>query len=440
MAQLSQKSIVYLDQNYLSNIVKVADNQNLTVYKEIFDLLHEAFLDEKIIIPLSPYHRIESDLDDRLTDDIRKQQGFLGQVELLPSGSIHSNQLYRAYKTYIGEVVEGHYREAFQDDPDKINEQFDVDVKLRNYSEAERNNRMAIANQIENLKNELLEGGSNFNGIREHFLNKFKMEYLQYRWQTIFVNDYKSEQVDEDKIKAFVQNPAFSTIPYIDISSTLWAKLFHSSQRRKIKPSDATDLEVVSSYLPYIDILATDNFVSNLVLDSGVAKKYNTKVFSSSKGGLVQFRDFLKDYLVSLKSVNRPGMTVFVLPDQQIREDSFEFFRLLGNQCHRRKGDWTELVAFDDGNNPQYQIKKLPKGTPPLPFTGFQDVKRINVPVGCTLDSAFSKANKFSRSENFILIDKYVEPKKGFIAEIKKAVENNSDMILDLKIYQKRKS
>lgn len=79
MGKRTQKLLVYLDQNFLSEMSKVDINDKVRPeFKEIYDLLHRGFLDEKLVVPGSWLHDIESSLATHLKDRISTYQHYLG--------------------------------------------------------------------------------------------------------------------------------------------------------------------------------------------------------------------------------------------------------------------------------------------------------------------------------------------------------------------------
>ena len=63
MRKRTQKLLVYLDQNFLSGMSKADINEKVRPeFKEIYELLHQGFVDEKLVVPSSLLHDIESSL------------------------------------------------------------------------------------------------------------------------------------------------------------------------------------------------------------------------------------------------------------------------------------------------------------------------------------------------------------------------------------------
>jgi hypothetical protein len=59
------------------------------------------------------------------------------------------------------------------------------------------------------------------------------------------------DQLDKDVV-AFANSSHFSDVPAIDISARLNAAIL-TNVTREVKDSDAADIEILSSYVPYMD-------------------------------------------------------------------------------------------------------------------------------------------------------------------------------------------
>ena len=53
MGKNSQKLLVYLDQNFHSDMAKANIKEVRPEFKEIYELLHQGFTDEKLVVPAS---------------------------------------------------------------------------------------------------------------------------------------------------------------------------------------------------------------------------------------------------------------------------------------------------------------------------------------------------------------------------------------------------
>ncbi len=75
----------------------------------------------------------------------------------------------------------------------------------------------------------------------------------------------------------FLSSKYYKTIPEVDISAKLYAKLF--TQTSQIKPGDAMDLNHISSIFPYCSILLTDRKMYDHIKELELDNKYNALVF-----------------------------------------------------------------------------------------------------------------------------------------------------------------
>ena len=130
---------------------------------------------------------------------------------------------------------------------------------------------------------------------------------------------------------------------------------------RKVKPSDGTDIDVLSAYLPYMDVVYTGAFMAEQMRSLHVAAEYNVSVFHGRTSSLRNLATFLESYLAGTAPVRRPSITAFVLPPKSGRERSFQFFLQLGAALRAMGIDeYGEIYAFDDGAMPSYELRQLP--------------------------------------------------------------------------------
>src|SRR5260370_12691262 len=120
MGKRTQKLLVYLDQNFLSGISKAGINDKvLSEFKEIYELLRQGFVDEKLVVPGSLLHDIESSLATHLKDRIVTYQHYLGQVRLYRPDEIRNTQTSAALDRLMRRTLENPLQPepAFLDHP-----------------------------------------------------------------------------------------------------------------------------------------------------------------------------------------------------------------------------------------------------------------------------------------------------------------------------------
>jgi hypothetical protein len=435
MGKLSKKLVVYLDQNFISEMAKADIKQAVNpLFKNIYELLHQGFLDEKTVVPASWFHKIETSLDTRLKERITSYQNYLGQLEMNFPDFILTFQMVKAAKEFLGEPEEPMtYNFAYHDDPDERAKRFNinVDMHLERFFDY-RSDRMLTADRLNKIRETVKQNGINFKAQRQLELDANTQNLL---------NSYDLNRVSwvfhkfPERVKDFAVSPQFLSIPRIEISSNFWAKILVDFNNREIKNSDPMDVDIISTFLPYVDVFATDTFMANQIKNFGYDTKFGTQVFDSSKKGLQDFEKFLTDYLPKHQPVNRPSASVFVIPDKQIRENSFEYFRKFGNQWlgKGRLGQWVDIYAFDDGLMPKYKHRA---SNIPLPFYGLQDVDAIKVEPDCPLEKLLETCRKLCKSDKFVVIDSYRELPENFKETLVDYVGAGKDLILGYKIYK----
>jgi len=100
------KLLVYLDQNFLSEMSKADINEKVRPeFKEIYELLHQGFVDEKLVVPRSLLHDIESSLATHLKERIVTYQHYLGQVRLYRPDEIRNTQVFAALDGFMAVLL-----------------------------------------------------------------------------------------------------------------------------------------------------------------------------------------------------------------------------------------------------------------------------------------------------------------------------------------------
>jgi len=426
---MNKKKIVYLDQNFISDIAKTKQNPNVNQrFGRIFNLLHKGFIDEKLIVPKSMIHKKETALATQYKKIIREHQGFMGQISMEDFTHIFSYQAYRAAEKFLGiRPKPVGWREAFKENPDKKTEQYGVIVDSGLWEDGSyKEEKKRIADLLNNAKNISNTENRTYKDQKNRELEAQRKLFLQMRSYTVeqlFRKNY-------GRLVDFTNSKEFINIPYIDITIILWPSLFIHHKNRTIKESDYADIETIATYLPYVDIYATDKFMAEQIKQRKLDSKYITKVFSSNSNGLVAFEQYLKRSIPKKNPVNWPQISIFVLSDKKLKEKSWEFFRGLGNQCHgdERGRGWVEVYAFDDGNMPRYYDHRINNY---WPFYGLQDVTVVKIDKAKKIDE-LCKSN--CRTTHYLLLDSYLELPDNFVANLLKRLIDGKTKILNYQI------
>jgi hypothetical protein len=426
MGKLSKKLVVYLDQNFISDIAKSKTNPGVKEeFSELFELLHKGFLEEKLVVPSSWFHEIETCLIPEFKKRIKETQAYMGQIKLKNKENIYTFQLERATNDFLNiknKPID--YKMAYHDNPDQILKFYNVSIDMHLEQLHNKQEREDLATKID----------ANREGIKVNYKTQLEREvsaysdgFLRYdNWRVVHLFNKNIR-----KIQYFAVSENFKNIPLVEIGSKLWARILTAHGNRKVQSGDSTDVEVISSYLPYVDVIAIDNFMANNVKELKLDEKHKTAVFSAKGKGLKELIAFISDYLDKNHPVNVPDITIFVLSDDKIKNDSFEFFRKLGSLCSRY---YINVYAFDDGNMPEYQHRDS-KIT--MPFNGLQEVHHINIKSNASTEEIITICKEKCRSKKFIIIDSYRDLPNDFIKTLIEYCEKDKNMILSYNIHNK---
>ena len=83
--------------------------------------------------------------------------------------------------------------------------------------------------------------------------------------------------------KAFLNSQELLSCPFLHIRASLMAADIIHYPDMVPAPSLNTDFEMVASILPYVDILATDNHMAELIRKAGLSDTFPAQVFSMNR-------------------------------------------------------------------------------------------------------------------------------------------------------------
>jgi hypothetical protein len=215
----------------------------------------------------------------------------------------------------------------------------------------------------------------------------------------------------------------------------LFASILTRKPERQIKGSDGTDIEALSAYAPYMNVVCTDAFMADQLRD--FAREYDIALFNARTPSLREMKAYLEGLLSGAVPVRCPSITAFVLPPRTQREESFQFFRQLGAALRAiGMNEYGELYAFDDGAMPKYELPQLPGK--PVPFYGLQDVTSIALAPEATEEEILRICRARCRSDHFVLIDEYKEIPDTFMLGAAMCAESNMKSTHEYRILKKQ--
>ena len=308
------KKIVYLDQLFVSNLAKALylsgwKDRLADFYRELHDLLSDLTDHDKLICPTSPFHREESEPGYRVNKFLWHFVEQLGYgLSFKPSAEIKKHQVITAALAYCGLSATQHpaWMAAFNRDPQvpigqlprpalmvdiPNSQEFNEYFRLSRTSIADeywtykmycRGKRQAFADEIQAQKTQLVfemfvpRERLNIRPSKlEQLLNLLGLAgVIQFRRSV-----YETLQHSTNP-EGFFVSPQLLDCPYIHIWASLMAADIFFCPDKKPAPSLFTDFEMVASVLPYVDILATDGYICELIRNARLLDRFNAQIFS----------------------------------------------------------------------------------------------------------------------------------------------------------------
>ena len=138
-------------------------------------------------------------------------------------------------------------------------------------------------------------------GYRKKYFEAHERCLLFLLFEEKIVNFINSEFVDSDE---------FAAIPNIEIFSRLWSRSLSDSFRKCGIEGDYNDIEFLSVYMPYCDVIATDNYMKALTQSLKLDEKHKCRLFSMKGNGLTEMSMHLEDLRKNMQPGNQSLFSV----------------------------------------------------------------------------------------------------------------------------------
>lgn len=342
---MNSHTIVYLDQNYLSNMAKalaglITDEDQAKFWHSLFDDLKKAVLANKVASPEAEFHLTEAKYDKRLEEPIVEIIDALSWgLQFRPWRSILESQVEDAAREFLGKQPEerkswaiafqsdphGSYKNRMQDiwrhkvrinvHPSLTNEDIDHDrqLKLGFLGQAEKllkeysNNPLGWSELLVQSKKSVIDG---FMGklAEQSIIKKLQVDSpwedklialenftrLEDLWNRIHKIGINPK--DSNMVMSFAESEELLNSPFIDINASIWAAIAECYlQGRKIQTGDFYDVPILAAALPYCDIIATKSFMKEILVNMlHFDEKYKARIFSATKADRLAFQKLVR--------------------------------------------------------------------------------------------------------------------------------------------------
>jgi hypothetical protein len=433
-----RKLLVYLDQNFISEMAKPAHSGVRPDFKELYAVLHKGFWNEQLVVLRSAFHDVETSLAGALKGAIKARRSTLGHVDLVSQWDVRESQIIASLHKFLGRgdgrpVIR--YDGVFEDEPDDRLGHFDVDVDMDWMHVDAKEQRERLAAQLDTVRQRVLEHSISYDHQFRIEMDASREDALRpyYRRHYTFVAG-----VSEDEYRQFVASSAFTNVPIVWLDVALLTRVMTAHSTRMIKQGDVTDINAMATYLPYCDVYGADRFMAEVAKSLKVPEQFNCHLFDSGKDGVNKLIMHLHQALADIAPVNVPGLSIFVAPADGIKEHSCKFFHTIGKQARmaeNRCGEWIEVYGFDDGRMPRYEMPHTVGLA--APFYGVQDVIVVRCSPSYSTDALVEAARKECRSTHFVLVDRYQDLPDDFIMQALATPRDGKSSVLSYRVYSR---
>ena len=325
---------MYLDVNYLSNLAKARSGcgprgHDSQFWGRLFDEIREAVLADRVACPELDLQRDEASFDSRIEPIVWETLCDLSLgLEFRLAERIMEQQIEDAALTFLGKELPQRepWAVAFKSDPHeaiarRMQAMGPVKVHLSWPSQIVEHDRQ-VREKGRDEKEELLKlpAHNSFRkellaqkmGVVDQILDSANMQMILGQLQSDQPRDrgiglYNFGKLKErwrrlrqlglggvSQAERFLKSQELLNVPYVDIFSSIGTVMFRNYKDRKPKGSDTQDLQTLATVLPYCDVVTTDGFMKQiLVQELQFDKKYACRLFSCNKSDVLAFRELI---------------------------------------------------------------------------------------------------------------------------------------------------
>jgi hypothetical protein len=311
------KTILYLDQNYVSHLTKarLGVKVNLAAYYEnLYDALREAVEANTIVCPASQFHCSESELDTRLAPEIyRTLEELYCGVEFRFFPEVVQAQAAAALRDFLGlrQPPRPAWKKAFTKDPHSRFEGKtepidrggwrafgDISPHTKAFHQRRRESVGGIEAQKrfearEFVSNAYLVPYLNLAGGVNDVFTPGSLDFLGHLLGVY--RELLGRAATNEELIAFLRSKQVVSAPFVDIYSSLRGGMAVWDRERKLKGSDLNDVLIAATVLPYCDVFATDGHMKQLILALKLDRRYGARVFGSRKADVLSLTSLVME-------------------------------------------------------------------------------------------------------------------------------------------------
>jgi len=312
----SKIPIIWLDTSNIIKLTRLKNGIQLSSLEQkrcekLYDIIYRKLHQRKLLCPTGDQFE-EIEIGNGLVEECRELQSDLALgIRFMPRSHIKEIQMRQGMKAYINgdkEIAVSYKDVLYRDPVTALKEIKDLYISVDfSHTKEEVNNNIKekkqTNEQIETLRHDRVSKGITYDQqlkqeligqlqamdqAQKQFVNKimagaiptsediFRLENLIFK-PLQFWKKYSGEQENLEEFGKFFNSNFWQSMPKIDISSKLWAKITTSTT--KVKSGDSMDIEQLASVIPYCNFVITDRKMKGRITNFGIDKTYHTKVF-----------------------------------------------------------------------------------------------------------------------------------------------------------------
>jgi hypothetical protein len=327
-----RKTVIYLDTSTVSHIARVLRSGQLTSpWLRLYKCLRQAIADEVICCPTSTLVQAEAELYQFPGEIVQLSEEFADQG-LMQELKVREAQLARALDRFLNNDMprletDLPMKDPFSQDvhawlpPIRVG----VDIRYPRFLvDSIRRQKEQSLEAMKRIYKEYAEAGDSFETIRKAEARGYGLGFILigqrslrrrcglepippedpigHLWtsdldsvaQRIAQHEGLNSSRSLERAVEFLESDHVVLTPVADIQSRLHAALamsYRGPKPRRLKHSDAFDIDHISTFMPYMDIFITDGFFASLCNQANMrlGARYGTEVRSLGEGEVDDF-------------------------------------------------------------------------------------------------------------------------------------------------------
>ena len=296
MLNKTEKKIVYLDSETLRYMYySYTDERSYPVMKKLYSLLHEGYVNNWLVTPLSNDHILPYIRENSIEPHFFSMMGGIGQVQYFQRFTVKTLQLIRVLNNVFGnEYEKPPWRDVFTGDPDeKTTTGFNRYTSINSLNVIQTNSREKIYSHV----HEFIEGYKTGTPIEKLAQLHFKTIWEQF--PDFMKHHLPRVGAAETHRNIFLANEDLKDIPEFHILFSLLYSLFQASGIASVeqgaRDEELLTAEIMSSYLPYCHYFVTKISIAELAVTLGIDVFYNVRVYEHNESSLFRLIDEIKE-------------------------------------------------------------------------------------------------------------------------------------------------